>query len=100
MNMKITTIKSFSHYIEHVCSDAYDGYLYRGVRDVSAYALIPSIGRLAKFQQATLADITKEEKHWLKRFRLEGARHVNRPLSSWDWMVLARHHGLPVRLLD
>jgi hypothetical protein len=100
MNMKTITIKSFAHYIEHVCSDACNGYLFRGVRDVAAHALVPSIGRLPKFRQATAAAITREEKHWLKRFRLEGARHVDGSYGTWDWMVLARHHGLPVRLLD
>jgi len=39
--------------------------------------LVTSVGRLPKFDKATLADITKEEKHWLKRFRVEGARHVS-----------------------
>jgi type I restriction enzyme M protein len=98
--MKSTTIKSFADYLELACSDAFKGYLFRGVPDLAVHTLIPSIGRLPKFQQATVADITREEKHWLKRFRLEGARHANGNLNSWDWMVLARHHGLPVRLLD
>jgi hypothetical protein len=70
------------------------------VSDLEAHPLIPSIGRLPKFQKATQADITKEEKYWIKRFRLEGARHVSGTPTAWEWMVLARHHGLPVRLLD
>ena len=98
--MKSMKIKSFQDYIEQVCSESMNGYVYRGVPDLEAHPLIPSIGRLPKFQKATQADITKEEKHWLKRFRLEGARHVDANLTAWEWMVLARHHGLPVRFLD
>ena len=98
--MKITTVKSLADFLEHVCSDTFNGYLFRGVPDVAAHTLVPSIGRLPKFHKATAAKITTEEKHWLKRFRLEGARHVNGSPTAWDWMVLARHHGLPVRLLD
>jgi hypothetical protein len=98
--MKIKTITSFQDYIETVCSEQYNGHIFRGVADLEAYTLVPSIGRLPKFQGAHTVTITKEEKHWLKRFRLEGARHVNGNPSEWDWLVLARHHGLPVRLLD
>ena len=99
-DMKNTTIRSLPDFLDQVCSDSFNGYLSRGVADVAAHKLIPSIGRLPKFHKTTAAQITAEEKHWLKRLRLEGARHVNGTPTAWDWMVLARHHGLPVRLLD
>jgi hypothetical protein len=98
--MKTTPIASFPDYIKKVCSDSLDGYLFRGVADLHEHYLVPSIGRLPRFKDGPLASLTKEEKHWLKRFRLEGARHVPAKLDLWEWMVLARHHGLPVRLLD
>jgi hypothetical protein len=97
--MKTTPIASFPDYIKKVCSDSLDGYLFRGVADLHEHYLVPSIGRLPRFKDGPLASLTKEEKHWLKRFRLEGARHVPAKLDLWEWMVLARHHGLPVRLL-
>lgn len=98
--MKTQTITSFSDYIKTVCSEQYNGYIFRGVGDLKAHTLVPGIGRLTKFQGVPSSTLTKEEKHWLKRFRLEGARYVNGNPTDWDWMVLARHHGLPVRLLD
>jgi hypothetical protein len=98
--MKTIHITSFSNYLKTACSEHFNGYLFRGVTDFADHPLVPSIGRLTKFQKATIADIAKEEKHWYKRFRLEGARHVASDPSLWEWIVLARHHGLPVRLLD
>jgi hypothetical protein len=98
--MKSVTIQSFPHFIENLCSESLNGFVFRGVADVLGHWLIPSIGRLEKFRDASCGAITREEKHWLKRFRLEGARHVAGNLNDWDWMVLARHHGLPGRLLD
>jgi hypothetical protein len=98
--INVIFVKSYAHYIEAACSEQFNGYLFRGVPDFAEHPLVPSIGRLAKFQKASIADITKEEKYWLKRFRLEGARHVAGAPCLWEWIVLARHHELPVRLLD
>ncbi len=94
------TIESLPNFIELTCSESLQGFVFRGVTDAAEHRLLPSIGRLKRFEGASLAEITKQEKHWLKRFHLEGARHVTTHLSDWEWMVLARHHGLPVRLLD
>jgi hypothetical protein len=98
--MKIIKIQSFPDYVEQVCSESLNGYLLRGVPDAEGHLLVPSIGRPASYQKLSLAQITSKEKHGLKRFRLEGSRHVSARSDMWTWMVLARHHGLPVRLLD
>ena len=98
--MKIIKIQSFPDYVEHVCSESLNGHLFRGVSDAKGHLLVPGIGRPAGYQKLSLAQITSKEKHGLKRFRLEGARYVSGSPNLWTWMVLARHHGLPVRLLD
>lgn len=98
--MNTLKITSYTNIIEQVCSLNLNGCLFRGVTDVKAYKLVPSVGRPTKFQGATLAKRTAEEKLALKRFRLEGAQFVSGNPSAWDWMTIARHHGLPVRLLD
>jgi hypothetical protein len=98
--MKIIKIQSFPDYVEQVCSESLNGHIFRGVPDAKGHLLVPSIGRPAGYQKLSIAHIISKEKHGLKRFRLEAARHVSESPDLWTWMVLARHHGLPVRLLD
>lgn len=98
--MKTINVISLSLYIEHVCSDEFNGFLFRGVSNANEHKLLPTIGRISSLREASLGRIASVEKHWLKRFRLEGADLAPRYSNLWDWMVLARHHGLPVRILD
>ena len=98
--MKTVKIVSYGDYVGHVCSDNFSGHLFRGVTDAETHDLVPTVGRLKRLQGVSLAKRTAEEKHALKRFRLEGAQYAPGNPTAWDWMVLARHHGLPVRLLD
>lgn len=98
--MKTIQVTSYTDFIETVCSQELDGFLFRGVTDAEAHGLVPSVGRSAKYQGATHTKRIAEEKLALKRFRLEGAQYVSGNPGAWEWMVLARHHGLPVRLLD
>lgn len=98
--MKNIRIDSYTDFVEAVCATKFNGFLFRGVTDVKAHDLVPTVGRVTKLKGQSLAKITREEKHWLKRFRLEGAQYVSGKPDLWEWMALARHHGLPVRLLD
>ena len=98
--MKKIRINSCADFVDAVCGAKFNGFLFRGVTDAKAHHLVPSIGRVTKLKGQSLAKITREEKHWLKRFRLEGVQFVPVKLDLCGWMALARHHGLPVRLLD
>jgi hypothetical protein len=98
--MKHTQVNSFPEFIEHVCKPSLNGFIFRGALDIQQDKLLPSIGRVAELKKYSCAKITREEKHWLKRFCLEAIRYVEEKPGAWEWMCLARHHGLPVRLLD
>lgn len=101
--MKTLTIASFGHLIETLKSDEYccGHVIYRGVKDKINHKLIPSVGRLAKYQKATLDDLRSHEKEILNLFRHKAYGEMQKiPHNNWIWLALAQHHGLPTRLLD
>jgi len=79
----------------------YLGPVYlRGQRD-SGYGLRPSIGRKHSFGGKVIDRFTEEqERNLLHRFRRYAYLHCRRDIGPWEALILARHHGLPVRLLD
>ena len=69
-------------------------YVYRGGRS-HLYQLDTSLQRLG-------GEYQNLEHHLLRNFR-KYARDTTVPVqsaSTWDWLALAQHHGLPTRLLD
>jgi hypothetical protein len=65
---------------------------YRGQANY-AWDLQPRVARNRGFLEA--------EVDMLKHFRRDASPRVQeRPLTSWDWIFLAQHYGLPTRLLD
>lgn len=93
-------ISDFGHYAELVTSNVFDRHLFRGVSNADAHHLLPPIGRSPRWSGLSPQKLAAAERAMLERFKLEGAPFVTQPMTDWDWMVLARHHGLPGRLLD
>lgn len=70
----------------------YLGVWYRGLPSVEL-KLLPTLHR----DSIPVAD----EVHLMNRFKQNAHEFLNeRPQGEWEWMLLARHHGLPSRLLD
>ena len=65
---------------------------YRGLPG-SSLSLLPTLHR----NNIPVAD----EGHLMNRFKQNVHQFLpERPQGEWEWMLLARHHGLPSRLLD
>lgn len=73
---------------------------YRGVSDVT-HALVPTIGRDDEFPLGRWRSYDFEQE-WqlLHRFRRRSYREVGGLLPAGEALFMARHHGLPTRLLD
>jgi hypothetical protein len=67
-------------------------YVFRGVNE-AAYGLDTSLARLG-------GNFVELERHLLRNFRKYAQRDLVEQDTIWHWMALAKHHGLPTRLLD
>ncbi len=65
---------------------------YRGLSD-AAYPLATTLMRLG-------GDYARLERHLLRNFRKYAHRSMVERDALWHWLALAKHHGLPARLLD
>jgi hypothetical protein len=63
-------------------------------------ALVPSIGRKHFYLGRSITFTEKQERRLLVQFRRHAYEHFGRLPSQWETLFLARHHGLPTRLLD
>jgi len=70
-------------------------YAFRGV-GCSSYSLTSTLTRLAGGR----ADVRKLELALLRNFRKYARTDANGADSTWDWLALGQHRGLPTRLLD
>ena len=65
---------------------------YRGQTSVN-HTLLPTMGRRPQLIEREVA--------MLNRFKQDAPKALSQhPESEWDWLFLARHHGLASRLLD
>src|SRR5215213_4613849 len=70
---------------------AHSPLVFRGLPR-SDYANVSSLARLS-------GEYASLERHLIRNFRKYAHREAPGP-TTWDWLSLAQHHGLPTRLLD
>src|SRR5689334_478480 len=78
---------SLGHHPRH----AHSTLVFRGLAR-SSYSNVSSLSRLD-------GDFPELERHLVRNFRKYAHAHAPGP-TTWDWLSLAQHHGLPTRLLD
>ena len=99
-----STITSVNQFVKEATADEYQaGVYFRGVSNCE-HELIPSIARFEKTFHAGEAlpvhNRDKQELSFLNRFRRYTYEHRGRIYSNWETLFLARHHYVPVRLMD
>lgn len=77
-------------------------WLYRGQR-LSTWALRSAVSRPPYDKLKGSLSRTDYERRLLAEFKRRAIPYLGpyrRPETDWEWLALARHHGLPTRLLD
>jgi len=76
-----------------------DKLWFRGLASIN-HQLLPSIGREHKYGGRLKKFNDEGEVVLLRRFRRRAYPHEKRVTNIWEALFLARHYGLPTRLLD
>ena len=92
----VTTWRELDDAINDTTFGRHEGHarstlVFRGLAR-SSYTNVSSLARLQ-------GDYAQLERHLLRNFRKYAHREAPGP-TTWDWLALGQHHGLPTRLLD
>lgn len=75
--------------------------IYRGQGKERGWPLLPSIARLPSKVMDGFGDWDILEETFMSNFKRFSLPYLNtKPLSSLEWLILARNYGIPTRILD
>lgn len=100
---EITSVNELlTRFQEYSKQESIQGIYLRGQGNAK-WELLPSIARKGRYFHCGMridGFDDKQERNLLHRFRRHTYSHHGRIPAKWETLFLARHHGLPVRLLD
>jgi hypothetical protein len=101
VSVPITQLSELHDAVRTLLNELGPQLYFRGLSD-DGRPLIPSIGRDHKVlsESRVLVANVEQEQGLLHCFRRHTYEHRHRVMSIWESLFLARHHGLPTRLLD
>lgn len=95
-------IRNLEHFLEEIRDFGGRGpaqTYFRGQGEL-VEQLMPSIGRRQYYAGKSVIFTERQEHSLMKRFRRHAYQYFKRVPTEWETLFLARHHGLPTRLLD
>jgi len=96
----IKTVAGWLTELEEIRKARADRLFFRGLSD-GKHKLVPSVGRNQEYGDGRVPHFTYEqEKKLLRRFRRFAYAQLGRLPDEWEALFMARHHGLPTRLMD
>lgn len=102
-SVEVVQIDCWSSALKHICQFAYSRDFDRHKRDFIYRGLDrfddPLLNGLQRFYRAEY--ILELEQVLLRNFKKYAHSMVRQPdMSEWQWVSIARHYGLPTRLID